>query len=176
MRIDVRELENGPLRVEGELLPDQLSLRPSEGRVLENPLVQVVAERHGRQVRLRGSLKVSLELGCARCLDAVRMQLSPEFDLFYQSNSGSNLSGEIALTEMDTEIGFFNGHFIDVVDIAREQILLALPMKPMCREDCKGLCPHCGGNRNVRDCGCQESEADPRLAPLIKIKSQMSQK
>ena len=174
MRIDVRELENGPIRVEGEVLPDQLNLQPGEGRVVENPRVQVVAEKHGRQVRLRGSLKVSLELACARCLDAVRMQLSPEFDQFYQSNPGSNLSGEIALTRVDTEVGFFNGDFIDVVDIVREQIVLALPMKPMCREDCKGLCRHCGGNRNVTDCGCQELGADPRLAPLIDIKSQMS--
>lgn len=176
MRIDVRELENGPLRFEGELLPDQLSLQPSEGRILENPVVQLVAEKHGRQVRLRGSLKVSLELVCARCLDAVRVRLYPEFDQFYQSNSGSNLSGEIALTRVDTEVGFFNGDFIDVTDLVREQIFLGLPMKPMCREDCKGLCPHCGGNRNVRDCGCQKLEADPRLAPLSKIRDQMSQK
>ena len=176
MRIDVRELETGPVRAQGELTLAQLGLQSSDGKILENIIVQASAEKQARQVRVRGNFTVSLELTCARCLDPVRMQLSPEFDQFYQSNSGSMLSGEIALTENETEIGFFNGDFIEVTDIVREQILLALPMKPMCREDCKGLCPYCGGNRNVRDCGCQDSGSDPRLAPLIKIKNQMSQK
>ena len=75
-----------------------------------------------------------------------------EFDQFYQSRRDHRLVGEIELQEKDTEIAFYSGDFIEVSDIIREQILLGLPMKPMCREDCKGLCPYCGKNRNLEAC------------------------
>jgi DUF177 domain-containing protein len=174
MRIDVRELDSGPVRIQGEVSPAELGLGSADGKVLEPVGVTVVAEKHGLQIRVRGHITAALELTCARCLDPVKMGLSPEFDQFYQPNAGSNLTGEIALTKKDTDIAFFNGNFIDVVDILREQILLALPMKPVCREDCRGFCPYCGGNRNLKDCGCESTDLDPRLAPLRTIKNQMS--
>jgi uncharacterized protein len=174
MRIDIKELDSGPVRIQGEVSPLELGLESTDGKVLQPVSVKAVAEKHGLQIRVRGNLAAALELTCARCLDPVKMDLLPEFDQFYQSNAGSTLTGEIALTKKDTDIAFFNGNYIELVDILREQILLALPMKPVCREECRGLCPHCGGNRNLKDCRCEFTDLDPRLAPLRKIKNQMS--
>jgi uncharacterized protein len=173
MRIDIRELEEGPITLTGEVPLRDLNFDPAEIHVLGPIVVKLTAEKRAQRIRVRGRFAVDVEVPCARCLDPVRVPLVSDFDQFYQSNAEQQLVGEIVLNERDTEVGFFNGDFIEVSDIVREQILLALPMKPICREDCKGLCPHCGRNRNAEACNCQTSSADPRLAPLLKIKDQM---
>jgi uncharacterized protein len=173
MRIDIRELEEEPLTLTGEVPLKDLNFDPAEIRVLGPIVVTLTAKKQAQRIRVRGRFAVDVEVPCARCLDPVRVPLVSEFDQFYQSNADHQLAGEIVLNEKDTEIGFFNGDFIEVSDIVREQVLLALPMKPVCREDCKGLCPHCGKNRNAEACDCQTSSTDPRLAPLLKIKDQM---
>jgi uncharacterized protein len=174
MRIDVRELELGPLALKGEILPSELGFDPSEIQVLGGIQIDIAAEKQSLEVRVRGRLNTDVELACSRCLEPVPFPVATEFDQFYESNADHPLQGEIALQESDTEIGFFSGDFIEVSDIAREQILLSLPMKPMCREDCKGLCPHCGKNRNLKDCNCESVLVDPRLVKLMKIKNRMS--
>jgi DUF177 domain-containing protein len=173
MQIDVRELEEGPLTLTGEVPLRELNFDPAEIHILGPVVVNLTAEQRAQRVRVRGRFAVDVEVPCARCLDPVRVPLVSEFDQFYQSNAEQQLVGEIVLSERDTEVGFFNGDFIEVSEIVREQILLALPMKPICREGCKGLCPYCGRNRNAEACNCQTSSVDPRLAPLLKIKDQM---
>lgn len=174
MRIDVRELELGPAILKGEVPESDLGFNPSEIRVLGKIVVDLKAERQAAEVRVRGRFDVKVELSCSRCLEAVSFPIAAEFDQFYESNAEHPLQGEIALQEEDTEIAFFSGDFIEVNDIVREQILLALPMKPICREDCKGLCPYCGRNRNVEACNCESVFVDPRLVQLMKIKNRMT--
>ncbi|MCI0418456.1 MAG: DUF177 domain-containing protein [Acidobacteria bacterium] len=174
MRIDVRELDLGPLALKGEILESELGFDPSEIRVLGRIVVDLTAERQVLEVRIRGRLTTDVGLPCSRCLESVQFPVATEFDQFYESNAEHPLHGEIALHERDTEIGFFSGDFIEVSDIVREQILLSLPMKPICREDCKGLCPHCGKNRNLSDCNCESVLVDPRLLQLLKIKNRMT--
>ncbi len=174
MRIDTRELELGPLTLAGDVPPGELNFGTSEIRVLGEIVVKLTAEKHGREIRVRGRLAASVELPCARCLEPVRVPILTEFDQFYQSNADHRLAGEIELQKGDTEIAFFGGDFIEVSDIVREQIFLALPMKPICREDCRGLCPHCGRNRNIEACNCHSLFVDPRLAELVKFKNRMN--
>jgi DUF177 domain-containing protein len=174
MRIDVRELELGPVALKGEIVPSELGFDPSEIQIIGQVQIDLTAERQAQEVRVRGRLTTDVRVPCSRCLDPVRFPVATKFDQFYESNADHPLHGEIALHERDTEIGFFSGDFIEVNDIAREQILLSLPMKPICREDCKGLCPHCGKNRNLKDCNCEAVLVDPRLMQLLKIKNRMT--
>ena len=174
MRIDVRELELGPLALKGEIPPAELGFDPSEIEILAQIQMDLTADRQGLEVRVRGRLTTNVGLPCSRCLEPVQFPVTTEFDQFYESNTEHPLHGEIALQVRDTEIGFYSGDFIEANDIAREQILLSLPMKPICREDCKGLCPHCGKNRNLKDCNCESVLVDPRLAKLLKIKNRMT--
>jgi uncharacterized protein len=174
MRIDVRELELSPLAFCGEIPVGDLKLEASEVRVLGKVAVELTAEKHAQEVRVRGKLTAEFEVPCARCLEPVKVPLDAKFDQFYQSHETRRLVGEIELQEKDTEIAFYFGDFIEVSDIIREQILLGLPMKPVCREDCKGLCPRCGKNRNMEVCNCQALFLDPRFAQLLKIKDRMN--
>ncbi|MEW5975229.1 MAG: DUF177 domain-containing protein [Acidobacteriota bacterium] len=174
MRIDIRELDLGPLNLRGSIRAEELSLDPSEVALPGKIEVEVVAERQASNIRVRGHFATEIEVACSRCLEAVHLPLISDFDQFYQSNAEHHLMGEIELSEKDTELGFFSGDCIDVSDIIREQILLALPMKPMCREDCLGLCPYCGKNRNLTACDCESLSVDPRLAELIRIRNRMN--
>ncbi len=174
MRIDVRELELGPLILKSDIAESALGLDPAEIRILGRIIVDLEAELQAAEVRVRGRFDVQVELPCSRCLEAVSLPIVARFDQFYESNAEHRLHGEIALQEKDTEIAFFSGDFLEVNDIVREQILLALPMKPICREDCKGLCPYCGRNRNLEACNCESVFVDPWLVQLMKTKNRMT--
>jgi uncharacterized protein len=79
------------------------------------------------------------------------------------------VAGEHAITEDETEIGYYEQSGLLLEDAVREQVLLTLPGRTLCQEDCKGLCPHCGINRNLATCECVEKPVDPRLAALAGI-------
>ena len=172
MRIDIKELEVGPLALDLEVGEADLDFDSSEILVLGKIRVTLTADRQLREIRIRGQFQVNVELPCSRCLEPVRFPVVAQFDQFYESEHP--LEGEIELQEKDTEISFFSGDFIEVSDIVREQILLALPVKPICEEACKGLCPHCGKNRNQEACSCESMLVDPRLVQLLQIKNRMS--
>jgi uncharacterized protein len=174
LRIAVRELEDGPQSLQASVSPADLNLDEGQIQVSAEVLVRLTAEKQSRGgVRIKGKLAVDMQLTCVRCLDLLPYSLAADFNQYYQSNAHHSLIGEISLQEKDTEVGFFSGGFIDVSDIIREQILLGLPMKPLCREGCRGLCPDCGKNRNRDRCSCRPVAVDPRLAPLLKFKSQV---
>ena len=107
---------------------------------------------------------------CARCLEPVVEEVSRTFDLFYSPLPKGVKPEEARLKEDDAEIGFFEGEGLFLADVLREQVLLALPMKAICRSDCRGLCPNCGANLNHEECRCETHATDPRLAPLARLK------
>jgi uncharacterized protein len=175
MRIIIKELEFGPVQLTGEVAPEILNMDPNEV-ILEEPVkVTVAAEKHPLGIRVQGSYSAVEHVPCARCLETYQVEARQDFDLFYQPHQTNRpITGEIELKENDTDVSFFWGDGIEVGDILREQILLNLPMKSVCREDCLGLCPHCGKNRNLEACDCESVLLDPRLEPLLKIKHRIN--
>ena len=117
-------------------------------------------------IRLRAHFDGNFELLCARCLEPVRNPLSGDFDLIYRPASVETESGEHAITEDETEIGYYEKTGLLLEDAVREQVLLSLPGRALCREECMGLCPKCGANRNQAACGCSEAPADQRWNAL----------
>lgn len=175
MRIKIKELELGPVHLAGEIQPEVLEFSSDEVMISGPIQVRVMAERHNLGIRVKGDFAALGDVSCARCLEPFEIALSPAFELYYQQNDAHHpITGEIELGEKDTEISFFSGDAIDVNDIVREQVLLSLPMKPVCRDECRGLCPNCGGNRNMQSCNCDAVLRDPRLQPLLKIKNRMN--
>jgi uncharacterized protein len=118
------------------------------------------------EVRVQGRYTVELEAPCDRCLVTARFPLDAGFDLFYQPASVIARDEEIEIDEGEAEIGFYEGGGLELEDILREQILLALPMQRVCSEDCKGICPVCGKNRNQSACDCSTSKVDDRWGAL----------
>jgi uncharacterized protein len=115
--------------------------------------------------RLVGTLRTALELGCSRCLETFQLPVNASFDVRYLPQS-ENTGEEREVEEDDLSDAFYKDEQIDLGQLMEEQFYLALPMKPLCREDCQGLCPVCGGNRNVTRCACEPHAPDPRWAAL----------
>lgn len=126
--------------------------------------------------RLRGRMSCELTLTCVRCLEPFPMKVAEELDLLYLPQSanvapadaesaGEGLS-ERGLEREDLAVSFYRDDRVDLSQMAVEQIVLALPMKPLCKPDCRGLCARCGVNRNVESCDCAAEEGDPRWTPL----------
>jgi uncharacterized protein len=170
MFIDVHELALHKTRIRKSYVPGSLDFHSSEFRQVEPLEVRATAELVDGQIRIHGTLHTRLELVCARCLDTVVEEISKDFDLFYRPTTTLRSEDEVHLNLDDTEIGFFEGDGLFLADVLAEQVNLALPMKVICRSDCRGLCPQCGVNLNHDECRCETHSADPRLAPLARLK------
>jgi uncharacterized protein len=122
--------------------------------------------------RLVGTVKTELELGCSRCLEPFRMPVDASFDIRYLPESEASSDPEREVEEEDLETSYYSDDQIDLNQLLREQFYLALPMKPLCQEGCKGLCAQCGTNLNTGTCTCAPAWDDPRLAALKALKKE----
>jgi uncharacterized protein len=146
---DIRQL--GPLSVKGKA--ELIEEHRGHGDIVDD-------------IRLRAEFAGKFELLCARCLEPVNEQLKGDFDLIFRPEAADAEAGERAITEEETEIGYYGKSGLLLEDAIREQVLLALPGRMLCKDDCQGLCPHCGANRNNAPCSCEESHTDPRWNAL----------
>jgi uncharacterized protein len=127
-----------------------------------------------QDIRVVGELSTRVAVACARCLETVSRGIERKFDLLYRPQ-GIDGSGreEISITDAEAEIGYYTGDAILLEDVMREQVLLAVPIKIVCREECKGLCPHCGKNLNQGSCDCRQEIADPRWDALKGLRDKL---
>ena len=114
-------------------------------------------------------MSASVSFECDRCLRALSVPVEQSFELQYVPSLGAQ--DEMELIEKDLSTGFYQGEAIEVDDLVREQIELALPMARLCSEECRGLCPECGANLNQTNCVCKLEQVDPRWAALNELKS-----
>ena len=124
--------------------------------------------------RLVGTLTTELELSCSRCLDPFRLPVSAPFDLRYLPAAAASTASEQEVEDEDLETSYYTEDSIDLREMLREQFYLVLPMKPLCQEGCRGLCPQCGTNLNTGTCTCDATWQDPRLAALKDLKTRES--
>jgi uncharacterized protein len=140
-------------------------------------------EKIERRVRVEAHAKAALDCACGRCLAPMTVDVPVDFELtLVPSDEYEDLTGEATDRQKAPVRGTFEpgeaeeevyaGKVIDLDPILREQLLLALPGYPVCRDACKGLCPVCGANLNERECGCERKPPDPRWAALKNIKLQ----
>jgi uncharacterized protein len=128
----------------------------------------------GDSIHVRGHLSAPLRLECGRCLEPFAVGLDQDLDLFYlphRPDDDRQEEDEVELTDRDMVVAYYKGDRLDLGEVVREQCFLSLPLKPLCREDCRGRCPSCGRNRNAESCGCPapEEAGDARLAGLKKL-------
>lgn len=166
MFIAVKKLEQHKLRIAQLFSPGTIDYRTQDFRQLGVLATEAVAELEGSEIHIAGHFETQLELACARCLGPVAQPIAADFDVRYRPVASMAREEEISLRENDTEVGFYTGGGLFLADVVAEQVHLALPMKSLCREDCRGLCPECGANLNLGSCACRRGSGDPRLAPL----------
>ena len=181
MYIRLQDLEIRKLEFREEYAPGAIDLGGDATQIA--PLqtqgrAEVVHEHHGGKeivsdIRLVGDLSTRLEVECARCLDPVQHNIASEFDLLYRPLGADRRADEVSISEAETEIGYYDGDGLLLEDVLREQVLLALPLKSVCSEECKGMCPHCGRKQTEGACNCQHEMKDPRWDALNEIKKRL---
>jgi uncharacterized protein len=172
MFLSVKEMELRKVRFDETYEPGQIDFT-GEDIVQASPLAakgtaELLAHSDG-QMRIQGKIKVEMAAQCDRCLGGARFALDSGFDLFYRPSSQLPDEDEVAIDEGEAQIGFYEDGGMELEDILREQILLALPMQRVCSDVCKGICPACGKNRNETECDCKLETHDDRWGALRKL-------
>jgi uncharacterized protein len=174
MKFTVAELDQEAVDFDESLAPGMIDFVEEMRQV--GPLhaagrADLLKEHRGPQeivadIRVRAALQTQMEVPCARCLEPVVEAVDTTFDLLFRPTGVDNDGVDRSITASETEIGYYEGDGLLLEDVLREQVLLALPAKVLCSEDCKGLCAECGRNRNTDPCTCATTPADPRWAAL----------
>ena len=181
MFIKVKELELRKLEFDESLDPGAIELGPDitqTGSLKTTGRAELVRENRGARktvddIRLVGAFSTEIELRCARCLDPVANAVSESFDLIYRPQGVDAVAEEASISSAETEIGYYQGEGLLLEDVLKEQILLALPVKQVCKAGCKGLCPHCGMNLNTESCNCAVTMPDMRWSALEDIRKKL---
>jgi uncharacterized protein len=105
---------------------------------------------------------------CARCLTDYSFPLDRDFNFVLKP--ATEQPEDVKLEGEDLALSFYQGDEVDLGALVREAMILSLPTRPLCREDCRGLCPRCGANRNCGECECRDEWIDPRLEILRTLK------
>ena len=184
-QIDLRPLAESELSIDRAFTAEQvMGWGAVEGRAATEDEFTLVGpvrfrgtlERSGDRFNLRGRIGATLQLACGRCLTPFTKPVDTEVDLTYvpdrpaagtaAKDKAHPAEEEVELLDEDLNTSYYQDHVLDLGEMLREQFYLALPMRPLCRPDCLGLCPICGKDRNVEPCQCQVEWVDPRLEPL----------
>jgi uncharacterized protein len=175
MLLNIKEMEVRDLPFDHSWQPGEIDFSDS-GAVQQGPLsargVAKLLQDAGDEVQVTGRVTADMGTECDRCLTPASFHVDAPFDLFYKPAAVETGAEEIALDEGEAEMGFYEMPGLVLEDVLREQVLFQLPMQRLCRPDCKGICPVCGGNRNEVECHCETHPGDDRWSDLKKIQIQ----
>jgi uncharacterized protein len=170
MRIELENLEGGKGDFAQVYNPDELNPVDERVKLTAPATVNGKIRLAGNEVFVNGHVDTRTQVECDRCLKMIELPVNADFELEYITGTEYESSEVAELTEAEMSVSVFDGHALDVDEIVKEQILLAVPTRMLCREDCKGICPECGTDRNTGECNCETKEIDPRWAALKNLK------
>ena len=167
MLLDLTKLHGPREHVERTFEPSAFDPPDEDYRVAAPVELSMDVEKAGKETfRVSGRVRTRLELVCSRCVEPFDVPMAAPFDLRYVPQVENAGEGEREIAEDDLTTAYYREGMLDISDLLREQFQLALPMKPLCSDECRGLCPECGTNLNRTLCSCSPKWEDPRLAPL----------
>ncbi len=174
MKIDLKNLKPGVTEFWERVEPEELDLPQDEFRMVGPLEATHRLRKGGKTLELRVSTIYTLELTCARCLERFQQTFREESLYLIQIGTPPPEAEEKALTTQDILLFFVPVEELDTLPILRETVLLSVPMKPLCKPDCKGLCPVCGANLNREQCEHQGQRVDPRWLKLLELKDKLA--
>jgi len=170
VRIELDSLAGSKVAFAYAYAPGELDLCDDRVRLSRSPEITGQLALKGKRLLLHGRVAARAEVACDRCLRLVDLAVETEFSLQYVTPLEYQLSQAVELEETDMTVSVFDGEAIDIDEVVREQVLLAVPERTLCQEGCKGLCPLCRTDRNLKECGCESAETDPRWAALKNLR------
>jgi len=181
MEFLISDLEREPIEFDLQLQPGAVNFgeeAEQKGPLATSGRAEVIHEHRGPKevvadIRLKGRYAGAFQVPCARCLEPVEVPLSAEFDLIFRPIGVDADGPERSISASETEIGYYQKDSLLLEDVLREQVLLSLPVRTLCKPDCKGLCPRCGANRNTQPCSCDQGLVDPRWEALTGLRSRI---
>jgi uncharacterized protein len=174
LKIGLTQIPEEGLQLDGHIAAADLHFAPGEGEsvVFPTPVrLQGQLTRISEQVYFQGNVGGIMELPCSRCLDSVQDEFAVTIRVVYlpPSSPAAAESTERLDTSDELDLYIHDGIMIDLQPFIYDQVVLAIPMQPLCRPECAGLCPQCGGNKNDVACACQDEEINPRFALLKQL-------
>jgi len=172
--INVSKIPTEGLSIDAPLSSGEVHLDGEDGFELKGGTLRCHVERGDDDtVHVRGRLRAEVALSCGRCLEPFTLAVEQELDLFYLPHEAGEQEeeDEVELSDRDVVVAYYEGDRLDLGDVIREQLFLAVPLARLCRQECKGLCPNCGTNRNQQDCTCPAAE--PSLSPFASLRKKM---
>jgi len=165
VKIDLSKIEGEPESFAETVLLGEDRLDPSRVAGVMTVRLEGKVRPAGEHFLVDGTSSARGPLSCVRCLEPVEWTGESSFSFEVALGETAPMDPEVALDEADLDLVFLPEPMLDLEDVAVEQVELELPMRILCSDDCAGLCPQCGANRNHGACRC-EPEADPRWATL----------
>jgi DUF177 domain-containing protein len=181
MDFRILELEREPVDFDLQLQPGSIDFGDEAeqiGNLATEGRAEVIHEHRGPKeivadIRLKGRYAGQFQVPCARCIEPVEISLSGDFDLIFRPVGADAGAPERSISASETEIGYYQEDSLSLEDVLREQVLLSLPVRTLCKSDCKGICPRCGANRNTQPCSCEEGSSDSRWEALTGLRGRI---
>jgi uncharacterized protein len=169
MRIELASLEHGRASFAHKYSSRELVLEDDRVSIVEPPAVSGEIRQKGQRLRVTGTVSSRVNVECDRCLKPVELAVDSKFDVEYVTAEDYQAQQALELTEADLNLSVFDGEGLEIDELVKEELLLAVPDQVICNENCKGMCAVCGVNKNSIDCECETREVDPRWSGLKEL-------
>jgi uncharacterized protein len=168
--IDIEDIGEEGLALDFVKDPSFFAIEKKDFKIVKDVVIHCSLSKCDNDIYVTGKVSAGLEFACSRCLEIFTEQIDAEFSTEYLLETERPTEEEMEIVEGDFGISYYSGEKIDILPAVMDQILLSVPIKPLCKEECRGLCPQCGQNLNVGKCNCQAEDIDERLTVLKRIK------
>jgi uncharacterized protein len=173
MLLDVATLELHPIKFGESFVSGKLNFSGSgwtqEGRLNATGVAELLEPAGSCAIRVCGTIETKMQSTCARCLESVEIHLEEEIRLLYFAMSVDTDVRQGGVAGERVVVGFYEDYGLELADVLREQVMLLLPMRSICKDECKGICEQCGTNRNEEECDCVATPSDSRWDVLRKL-------
>ena len=169
MDILLDEIPEGGYVLNSEIPKADFYFEDDDVKLYEPVYITITIRKSSKELFIKGKVKTCLELECSRCLENFLFYVNEQFEAYYIHKDQKSDKEEMELKKDDMDVSFFEGDSIDLTDVIREQILLTVPMTPVCKSSCRGLCSNCGQNLNQGKCACRSYSTDSRWSALSKL-------
>lgn len=171
MIIDLLQLSEQSQPISAEFEAQDINLDEDRARLTDRVRVVGKLTKHLTETEIEGSIDGKIELDCTRCLRPIETRLQIPVKAVYVTPENYTSAQDAELHGKDLDVSVCEDDKIDIAELVREQIMLSLPERFLCSDDCRGLCAKCGANKNLKSCNCIEKEMDPRWEALNKFKT-----